>query len=208
MNNNSNEKPQPQRQTKKLVLTQIIGACAAIAAIFTLAYMLTAPPTPAEAAEQYLEDHYDTVAEAVLHTAFPDNPLKAEFIAEVAESIAEQVIPYNCHLTSNREATVDARCNLSFTLNQPLELQIHAPFRVSMSTTERDLFSRSIPVVQDSSPIISEMTVNGMNLRKFKEAEAAAKKVKKALSETGSQIEEAKETFSETESKIKDLFRK
>ncbi len=222
MDNDRNAKPQPQGQTKKRVLTQIIGGCTAVAAIIALAYVLTTPPTPAEAAEQYIEDHYDAVAEAVLHTAFPDNPLKAEIIAEVAESIAEQVIPYNCYATSDQGATVDARCNLSFSLNQPLELRIDAPFRVSMSTTNRDVFGRTTPVVQDSNPIISEMTVNGINLEKFKETQAAAKKVKKTLSEAGSEIEEvketiseveseveeAKETLSETGSKVKDLFGK
>ena len=56
------------------VLFWVVGGCAATAAIVALAYVLTTPPTPAEAAERYIEDHYDAVAEAVAHAAFPDNP--------------------------------------------------------------------------------------------------------------------------------------
>ena len=109
------------------------------------------------------EDHYDAVAEAVVHTASPDNPLKADAIAEVAGSIAEQVIPYNCQETANANTgtTADTRCNLPLSLDQPLdqplELRIDAPFRESMGTTNPDVFGRTTPVIQDSNPIISEI---------------------------------------------------
>ena len=190
MHDDSKAKPQPQGQTKKRDLIWIIGGCTAVAALIALAYVLTIPLTPAGAAEQYIEDHYDAVAEAVVHTAFPDNPLKAEIIAEVAESIAEQVIPYNCQATDETENTVEARCNLSFSLEQPLELRIDAPFRVSMSTINRDVFGKTTPLVQDSNPIISEMTVNGINLGKLKEAQTAAEEVKESLGNVGSEIED------------------
>ena len=142
------------------------------------------------------------MAEVVTHTAFPDSPLKAEILAEVAESIAEQVIPYSCQAITETETTVDARCDLSFSLDRPLELRIEAPFRVSMNTTNRDVFGRTTPMVEDSNPIISEMTVNGINLEKFKEAQAAAEKVKETISQAGSEIEEVKETISEVESEV------
>ena len=185
MEDGVSRKPESRGQTKKHVLTWVVGGCFVVAAVVALAFVLTAPPTPAEVAEQYIEYYYDAVAESVVHAAFPDNPLKAEIIAEVAESVAEQVIPYNCQAISDTGTTVDARCNLSFSLNQPLEIQIDAPFRVSMSTTNRDLFGRTMPVVQGSNPIIGEMTVNGFNLEKFKEAEAVAEKVKGPISEAG-----------------------
>ena len=124
-----------------------------------------------------------------MHTAFPDNPLKAEIIAEVAESIAEQVIPYSCQATSGTGTAVDARCNLSFSLDRPLELRIDAPFRISMSTTNRDVFGRTTPVVRDSSPINSEMAVNGISLDKFNEAKAKVEEVKETIDNVGSEIE-------------------
>ena len=183
-------KPEPKGQNKKRVLKWVAGSCAVALVIVGLLYTLSAPPTPAEAAEQYIEDHYDAVAEAVMHAVFSDNPLKAEILAEVAESIAEQVIPYSCQTTIDTGTSADARCNLSLSLNQPLELRIDAPFRVSMSTTSRGPFGRTRPVVQDSSPIISEMTVNGLSLEKFSEAQATAEKVKETISEAGSEIKD------------------
>ena len=188
MEDEKNQKSESVGQTKKRVLTWVVRGCIVVATVVVLAFVLTIPLTPAEVAEQYIEDHYDAVAEAVVHAAFPENPLKAEIIAEVAESIAEQVIPYNCQVTSDTGTTVDARCNLSFSLNQPLEIQIAAPFRVVMSMTNRDPFGRMTPVVQDSNPIISEMTVNGFNLEKFKEVQAAAEKVKETISDAGFEI--------------------
>ena len=204
MSEDTNATPEPRGQTRKRILTWIIGGCAAVAAVVALAYVLTTPPTPAEAAEQYIEDHYDAVAESVTHTAFPDSPLKAEIIAEVAESIAEQVIPYSCQETGNTASAVDARCNLSFSLDRPLELKIEAPFWVSMSTTNRDAFGRTVPVVQDSEPIISEMTVNGLNLEKFKEAQAAVEDVKEVILEAGAEVEEVQETISEVGSEVEE----
>ena len=170
------------------VLFWVAGGCAATAAIVALAYVLTTPPIPAEAAERYIEDHYDAVAEAVAHAAFTDNPPRTENIVEVAESIAEQVIPYNCQATADTGTAVDARCNLSFSLNHPLELRIEAPFRVNMSTTGRDIFGRTTPVVQESNPIISEMAVNGLSLDKLNEAEAKTGEVKETIGNVGSEI--------------------
>ena len=220
MDDDRNPQTRTNNSTKKRTLTWVIGGCAAVVAVVAMVYVLTTPPTPAEAAEQYIEDHYDAVAEVVTHSAFPDNPLKAEIIAEIAESIAEQVIPYSCQATSDTGTAVEARCNLSFSLDRPLELRVEAPFQVNMSTTNRDIFGRMTPVVQDSEPIISEMTVNGLNLERFKEAQAAVEDVKEAISEAGAEIEEvkdsisevgseaeeAKETISEAGTEIKDLL--
>ena len=107
---------------------------------------------------------------------------------EVAESIAEQVIPYNRQATADTRTAVDARCNLSFSLNRPLELRIEAPFRVNMSTTGRDIFGRTTPVVQESNPIISEMAVNGLSLDKLNEVEAKTGEVKETIGNVGSEI--------------------
>ena len=52
----------------------IIGGAAAIVVAIVAVYFLTAPPTPAEAAEQHIEDNYDAVAEELVHGAFPRQP--------------------------------------------------------------------------------------------------------------------------------------
>ena len=155
------------------VLFWVAGGCAATAVIVALAYVLTTPPIPAE---------------AVAHAAFTDNPPRTENIVEVAESIAEQVIPYNCQATADTGTAVDARCNLSFSLNHPLELRIEAPFRVNMSTTGRDIFGRTTLVIQESNPIISEMAVNGLSLDKLNETEAKTGEVKETIGNVGSEI--------------------
>ena len=208
MDEDKNPTPETRNKSKKTILVWATGGCAALVIIVVLAYVLTTPPTPAEAAEQYIGDHYDAVAEPVTYTAFPEIPFKAEILAEVAESIAEQVIPYNCRETASTESTVETRCNLSFSLDKPLELQVDAPFRVSLNTANRDVFGRTNPAVQDSEPIISEMTVNGLNLERFREAQAKIEDVKETISEASTEVDEAKETISQAGSEIKDLLGK
>ena len=127
MNDDRSTKP----TSKIRILAGIAGACIAVIAIIVLVYTLTTPPSPEEAAELYIENQYDAVAEAVVQTAFPDNPLTAEVIAEVAESIAKRVIPYRCNVNNDYETTVEAPlCDLSFSLDRPLELRIYAPLQV------------------------------------------------------------------------------
>ena len=146
MEDDKNRKSESGGQTKKRVLAWVVGGCTVVAAVVGLAFILTTPRTPAEVAEQYIEDHYDAVAETVVHAAFLENPLKVEIIAGIA-SVAKQVIPYSCQVISETGTIVDARCNLSFSFNQPLEIRIDAPFRVSMSTVNRDVFGRAMLVV-------------------------------------------------------------
>ena len=184
MNDDRSTKP----TSKIRALAGIAGACVAVIAIVVLVYALTMPPSPEEAAESYIEDHYDAVAEAIVHAAFPDNPLTAEVIAEVAESIAERVIPYRCNINNDYETTVEARCDLSFSLDKPLELRIYAPFQVILATTDRDFLGRKTPVVQDANPIIGEMAVNGISLDDFIGAENKIEEVKESLENLGSKI--------------------
>ena len=184
MNDDTSTKP----TSKIRVLSGIAGACVAVIAIAVLVYTSTTPPSPEEAAELYIESHYDAVAEAVVQTAFPDNPLTVEVIAEVAESIAEQVIPYRCKVNNDYETRVETRCDLSFSLDRPLELQIYAPFQVTMTTTDRDFLGRSTPVVQDANPIIDEMTVNGVSLDELTGAVNKVQGVKETLDNLGAKI--------------------
>ena len=72
------------------------------------------------AAEQYIEDHYDAIAEGVVEFVFQEHSLKTELVAEVGESIAEQVVPYSCVAAPGWE-TVGASCSLSFRTDQPMD---------------------------------------------------------------------------------------
>ena len=184
MNDDRSTKP----TSKIRALAGIAGACAAVIAIVVLVYALTMPPSPEEAAESYIEDHYDAVAEAIVHAAFPDNPLTAEVIAEVAESIAERVIPYRCDENKDYRATVGIRCDLLFSLDKPLELRIYVPFQVILATTDRDFLGRTTPVVRDANPITAEMAVNGTSLDDFIGAENKVQEVKESLENLGSKI--------------------
>ena len=175
----------PKSKVRVLAIT---GACVNVIAIVVLVYALTMPPSPEEAAESYIEDHYDAVAEAIVHAAFPDNPLTVEVIAEVAESIAERVIPYRCDENKDYRATVGIRCDLSFSLDKPLELRIYAPFQVILATTDRDFLGRTTPVVQDANPITAEMAVNGVSLDDFIGAEDKVQEVKESIENLGSKI--------------------
>ena len=184
MNDDRSTKP----KSKIRLLAVITGACVAVIATAVLVYTLTMPPSPEEAAESYIEDHYDAVAEAIVQTALPDNPLTQEVIAEVAESIAERVIPYRCDVSKDYRATVEIRCDLSFSLDRPLELRIYAPFQVTVTTTHRDFLGRRTPLVQDANPIIHEMAVNGVSLDELTKAGNKVQEVKETLNNLGSKI--------------------
>ena len=101
------------------MLAWTIPGSAGIAAVVILVQVLTAPPTPVEGTDQYIEDHCGAVAEAVA-------------------SIPEQAVPHGCRETAGAGANANARRNLSFPLSCPLELREIAPFRMSMSATDKD----------------------------------------------------------------------
>ena len=70
----------------------IIGlSILAVAVLGIGAYVLLPPLTPAEAAEQYIENHYDSIAEKMAYTIMPDSTIKAEIAAEIVESFAENI---------------------------------------------------------------------------------------------------------------------
>ena len=98
------------------------------------------------------------------------------------------MIPYRCKVNNDYETRVEARCDLSFSLDRPLELRIYAPFQVIMATTARDFLGRTTLVVQDANPIIAEMAVNGISLEDFIGAENKVQEIKKTLDNLGSKI--------------------
>ena len=148
----------------------VLGLVVMVAVLVGI-YLVTAPDTPREAALDYIEDQYDALAEEVAYAVFSDSPLTAEIMAEVAESMAEQVIPYRCRAPEAGELTeVEARCTLSFEAEEPLAISIMAPLLVSVDLSVSDPFGRPIPEVSGVDFILTEAEVNGLSLQNMLQA--------------------------------------
>ena len=138
-----------------------IGSAAAfgvLAGVVALLYVITTPLSPALAAEQYIEDHYDAIAESVVEFVFQEHSLKTELVAEVGESIAEQVIPYSCVAALGWE-TVGASCFLSFRTDQPMTVGLGVPVVVGLRPVT-GLFGQRGAVGYDSSIVYDSLAVN------------------------------------------------
>lgn len=147
-----------------------LGAVIVVAVVVGF-YLVTAPDTPRQAATNYIEDHYDALAEEAAYAILPDSPLLAEVVAEVVESIAERVIPFRCRAPEAGDLDeVEARCTLSFEADEPFAIAIVAPFLVSVDLSISDAFGRPIPEVTDADLIITEVEVNGFSLQKMLQA--------------------------------------
>ena len=138
-----------------------IGSAAAfgvLAVVFALLYIVTTPLSPSLAAEQYIEDHYDAIAEGVVEFVFQEHSLKTELVAEVGESIAEQVVPYSCVAAPGWE-TVGASCSLSFRTDQPMTVELGVPVVVQLRPVSGPFGQRGA-VGYDSSIVYDSLAVN------------------------------------------------
>ena len=163
-NTHPNADSQPQKRwTKHLPL--FAGIIAAGIAAVALAYILIPTPTPAEAAEQYIEDHYDAIAQDITHTILPDSPLKAELAAEIVESLTEQLVPYSCVQVAEQALDanpVNVLCTVAARIESHIKLNIAAPFDF---TVDPDLNSfRANPQVQSATINVANTTVNDISL--------------------------------------------
>ena len=135
--------------TRRIILTAtaVAGAFLLVLLIVALGAALSAPPAPEEVAEQYLGDQYDDIAETVVETALSGQSLRSEVMAEIAEALAKQVVPYHCRreLQPLDDPTYDSddwRCLMSFRTNQPMQIAIQAPVDVSMDWDGKDWLGR------------------------------------------------------------------
>ena len=142
---------------KKLAIG-LASAFGVLAVVVALLYVITTPLPPSLAAEQYIEDHYDAIAEGVVEFVFQEHSLKTELVAEVGESIAEQVVPYSCVAAPGWE-TVGASCSLSFRTDQPMTVEIGVPVVVKLRPVT-GLFGQRGAVAYDSSIIYDGLAVN------------------------------------------------
>ena len=144
----------------------IIGLSILAAAVLGIgAYVLLPPLTPAEAAEQYIENHYDSIAEKMAYTIMPDSTLKAEIAAEIVESFAEKLIPYNCWETSSAEPEtghVMVNCQITGTTTKPVEIEIKAPMIMRVNP-DQEAFKPN-PTVLSADLDVERITLNGLSL--------------------------------------------
>lgn len=194
------------RQTKKGKLPYYIAAAAIVVLIAVVATYLLPPPTPEQAANQYIEDHYDAIAENIVKVAFQEHSLRTELIAEIAESIAEQVIPYSCHLPQPEDTAAEkdaVRCTLSFQMTDPIQVSLKATLNVAIEHT-RDWRGRTTPLALSADLVPSELE---LDISSTTIPDKAIEAIEKAA-EIKDQSEEALQTADEAKNSIKDLLGK
>ena len=113
----------------------VLIGIAVLLVIGVLGWFLMPGQSPRDAGRQYIEDHYDAIAEDVVKTAFQNDGIKEELIAEVAESIAEQIVPYDC---SNEVELGAVDCVLTFKANKPVQITVKADLQVFVVKSGRD----------------------------------------------------------------------
>ena len=159
----------PTPKTESWKKRGLIGLAAVSAAIIAIAilYVVWPTPTPAEAAEQYIENHYDAIAEDITHAILPDSPLKAEIAAEILESIAEQAIPYSCLDMPGQPDDADpilVGCTITAKTSKPVDLDIVAPLAMTVNP-DRESF-KSNPKVLSAEITAQGIMLNGLSLDK------------------------------------------
>lgn len=165
MNAPAEEQTTPKKKNwKKRVVVGLAAALVSVAAIGIL-YVVLPTPTPAEAAEQYIENHYDAIAEDITHAILPDSPLKAEIAAEILESIAEQAIPYSCVNGVGQPEDADpvfVDCTITAETSKPIEIAIVAPLNMTVDP-DRESF-KSYPEVLSATVASERITLNGLSV--------------------------------------------
>ena len=161
--------PAPKKHIKlRCAVTALV--ILVIATCSVALYLLTPGPTPSEASEQYIEDHYDAIAEKIAYAIMPESPIKAEITAEIAESVAEQWIPYDC--SDVPDQTPDANpvlvtCQITTGISKPVKVDITAPFEMTVDTDTQSI--KSNPRVLSTRLLAQEITLNGLSLKEGKQ---------------------------------------
>ena len=99
------------------------------------------------------------------YTIMPDSTLKAEIAAEIVESFAEKLIPYNCWETSSAEPEtghVMVNCQITVTTTKPVEIEIKAPMIMRVNP-DQEAFKPN-PTVLSADLDVERITLNGLSL--------------------------------------------
>ena len=146
------------RFSRKKLAIGLAAAFGVLVGVVALLYVITTPLSPVLAAEEYIEGHYDAVAEDVVEFVFQEHSLKTELLAEVGESIAEQVVPYSCVAALGWEMN-GASCALTFRTDQPMTVELGVPVVVKLRPVS-GLFGQQGAVAYDSSIVYDGLAVN------------------------------------------------
>ena len=152
-----------------------------VAGLFAVLYIITAPPDGRTASKQYVEDHYDALAETAVELVFRENSLKTELIAEVAESAAEQIVPYDC--------LESGRCALFFSTSRPFQIDIDAPVQITLAPATGPFGQKGFEAI-DGEFIRNEMAINTASLESLQQAK---QEVQEAAQEAIQEIETLEE---------------
>ncbi len=186
------EQPEEARADKKkqLLLKVVVPGVAILAVLAVLVYIITTPPNEITASKQYVEDHYDVLAERAVEIVFRENSLKTELIAEVAESVAEQVVPYDCDATG--------RCNISFTTTQPFKIDIDAPAQIELEPVRGPFGQKGFRGVNGEF-IRNEMAINSASLESIQEVR---EEISEAAEEAKQEIEQLEDAGNQMLDKV------
>ena len=149
-----------EKKSRKGFLSIAAGAVLVLVVALVLVYLLTAPPDGRTASKQYIEDHYDALAETAVEFVFRENSLKTELIAEVAESAAEQIVPYDC--------TQEGYCALAFSVTKPFAIDINAPLEVTLESVSGPFGQKGYAAL-DAEFVPSEMAINSASLESLRD---------------------------------------
>ena len=142
-------------------LKRSLIALAALAVLITVLFVLWPTPTPTDVAEQYIENHYDAIAEDIAHLIMPDSHLKAEIAAEILESIAERAIPYSCLTAARQSESADpvrVDCVIIASVSTPIDARL-----ILTIDPDRDSF-KSKPQVLSARLDSEAITLSGLSI--------------------------------------------
>ena len=171
-----------ERNPRTKVMGYVVGVILVSLAGLVLAYILTSPPDGRTASKQYIEDHYDALAERAVEFVFRENSLKTELIAEVTESAAEQIVPYEC--------TQAGRCGLSFSFNRPFAISIDAPVDVELESVTGPFGQKGFAAV-DAEFVPNEMVINSASLESLRDVREDVAEVADEARENVDKVEDA-----------------
>ncbi len=158
------------------------GAALLLVAVLGLAYFLTIPPDGRTASKQHIENHYDALAEEAVEFVFRENSLKTELIAEVAESAAEQIVPYDC--------TQAGYCVLAFSANAPFAIDITAPVEVTLQAVTGPFGQNGFEAL-DAEFVRGDMAINSASLESLRDVQEEVAEVANEARESVDKAEDA-----------------
>ena len=136
-----------QTSTKPWKQRSIIGLAATTAAAVVIAilYALWPTPTTADAAQSYIDDNREAIAEEITRQFLPDSLPKTPLAAEILESIADPPIPHTCRNAPTGFVQPDlviVDCTVSAETSEHAPLEIVATITMTVDPDRHSFKSR------------------------------------------------------------------